>query len=145
MNRSDIIGKIMILSFSDLEEYLFEKIKKILEDENMDIIQQTVDIKRSFKELEIDSKKQLVFRNGVLIHMSRHEFLTLYCLSKNPGRVFSKKQIYRVVYGEEEVETVSNIIYCLIRNLRKKLEADPRHPKYIQTVRGVGYKFVDTE
>lgn len=37
--------------------------------------------------------------------------------------------------------TIDNIIYCLIRSLRKKLEPDPRHPRYIHTVRGVGYKF----
>ena len=43
------------------------------------------------------------------------------------------------------MEDIDNIIYCLIRNLRKKLETDPRHPEYIQTIRGVGYKFVIPE
>lgn len=43
------------------------------------------------------------------------------------------------------MEDIDNIIYCLIRNLRKKLETDPRHTEYIQTIRGVGYKFVIPE
>lgn len=58
------------------------------------------------------------------------------CLLVNyPGWVFTKEQIYEEVYGD-------NTIYCLVYSLRKKLEANS---KYIQTVRGVGYKFVIPE
>lgn len=143
--ESDIIGKIIILSLSESEEYIIEKIVALFFNENMDILQRTGDLKRNLRKLEIDSKKHLVFKNGIAIPLSSREFSALYCLARRPGIVFSKEQIYQIVYGEEPVETIDNIIYCLIRSVRKKLEDDPRHPEYIQTVRDVGYKFVIPE
>lgn len=56
--------------------------------------------------------------------------------------MFTKEQIYEEVYGDILSIYVDNTIYCLVYSLRKKLEANS---KYIQTVRGVGYKFVIPE
>ena len=75
------------------------------------------------------------------MELSPYEFRLLSYLARHPGKVFSKNQIFDAVYKEEEGETTDNIIYCLVCSLRKKLEPDPGHPKYIHTVRGVGYKF----
>ena len=54
----------------------------------------------------------------------------------SPNRVFTKEQIYQHIYEE-----VNNRIYGLIKNLRKKIEENPETPHYIETIRGVGYRF----
>lgn len=94
-----------------------------------------------FPELEIHTRWRQVYRNGQRIPLTQREYDTLLYLAANPGFVYTKNQIYQNIHYEEGLEGIDNIIYCLIRGLRKKLEPDPRHPKYIHTVRGVGYKF----
>lgn len=91
--------------------------------------------------LKISREKRTVRISGIRIHLSANEFELLFHLVSYPEYVFTKEQLYQSIYHEEPVESVDNIIYCLIRSLRKKLEPDPRHPKYIHTVKGVGYKF----
>ena len=61
-------------------------------------------------------------------------------LASNKGRVFTKKQIYTQVWAEEYAFDDSNIM-SFISKLRKKIEPNPEQPFYIQTVRGVGYRF----
>ena len=58
----------------------------------------------------------------------------------SPNRVFTKEQIYQHIYEEAESEE-NNRIYGLIKNLRKKIEENPETPHYIETIRGVGYRF----
>ncbi|MDO4275068.1 MAG: response regulator transcription factor [Eubacteriales bacterium] len=95
----------------------------------------------SFSDLTINSLQCKVFRNEIEIELTNLEFSALLYLAQQPGRVFTKEQIYQHLYPDELTGEINNIIYCLIRSLRKKLEPDPRHPKYIHMVRGVGYKF----
>lgn len=95
----------------------------------------------SFSDLTIYPYECRVLWQEKEIRLTNLEYETLLHLAKYPGRVFTKRQIYQHLYEEEPAGDVNNIIYCLIRGLRKKLEPDPRHPKYIHTVRGVGYKF----
>ncbi|MBS6680102.1 MAG: winged helix-turn-helix transcriptional regulator [Roseburia sp.] len=68
------------------------------------------------------------------------EFEILQLLAKNPGRVFSKEQIYDMVWYEPYAGDY-NIVMSHISHIREKIEDDPSHPVYIQTVWGVGYKF----
>ena len=70
-----------------------------------------------------------------------YEFHTLAYLASQPGRVFTKEQIYQAVWKEEPVD-VSSAVFCIIRNIRQKLRKVTKK-EYIQTVWGVGYKFVD--
>ena len=70
-----------------------------------------------------------------------YEFQTLVYLANQPGRVFTKEQIYQAVWKEEPVE-VSSAVFCIIANIRQKLRKVTKK-EYIQTVWGVGYKFVD--
>lgn len=98
-----------------------------------------------FSNLEIHLREQIVYLNGAVVPMSCYEFNALSYLAKHPGWVFNKEQIYEAVYGNEKIDNVDNIIYCLIFGLRNKLEENSKHPKYIQTVWGVGYKFVVPE
>ena len=79
------------------------------------------------------------------VQMCKSLFRVLYLLAEHPGWVFTKEQIYEEIYGEESVIDIDNTIYCLIRDLRKKFEFSPIYAKCIQTVRGVGYKFVIPE
>lgn len=68
-------------------------------------------------------------------------FQTLVYLARQPGRVFTKEQIYQAVWKEEPVD-VSSAVFCIIANIRQKLRKVTKK-EYIKTVRGVGYKFVD--
>lgn len=138
--------KMMVLIFSEYEKSKIDKIWEYLKTENnVEQIYSLTDSIKYFKTLEIDVKKRKVYKNGIEISLSHLEFLTLQFLSEHPKWVFTKKQIFEFVYGKSEAENINNTVYCLIHSLRKKIEKDPCHPQYIQTVKGVGYKFVDPE
>lgn len=93
-----------------------------------------------FKEMVIDKANRLVTINGNIIDLTGKEFDLLFFLATNKGRVFTKKQIYTQVWEEDYAFDDSNIM-SFISKLRKKIEPNPELPFYIQTVRGVGYRF----
>lgn len=133
----------MVLTFSDSEENIMNKILEAVKgDPKMEKVQNPTSDILTFLGLEIHLKEQAVYRTGELVPLSYQEFITLSHLAQHPGWVFSKEQIYDVVYGNKFEGDLDNMVYCLIHSLRKKLETDPQHPKFIQTVRGVGYKFI---
>ncbi|MBE6050237.1 MAG: response regulator transcription factor [Clostridium sp.] len=88
--------------------------------------------------VDIDSFK--VEKNGIGIDLSPMEFKILVKLMKSPGKVFTKAQIYQSISGEF-FKSDENTIMVHISKLRDKLEDDSKNPKYIKTVRGLGYKF----
>ena len=136
-----VIGKIMILSFSDAEEHILDKLKTVFEDEkNIEYIEIMPKSVLRFHELEIHVKEQEVYRRGIRVSLSRQEFLALQLLSEHPGWVCTKEQIYDAVCSDPKFGSIDNSVYCLIKGIRKKLKNE-----YIQTVRGVGYKFVIPE
>lgn len=92
------------------------------------------------KEMVIDKTNRLFTVRGNIVELTGKEFDLLYFLATNKGRVFTKKQIYTQVWEEDYAFDDSNIM-SFISKLRKKIEPDPEHPFYIQTVRGVGYRF----
>lgn len=96
----------------------------------------------SFSDLEIHLHEQTAYLHHKPVLMSHYEFQTLCFFAQHPGWVLSKEQIYEAVYHCEIPENIDNIVYCLIHNLRNKIETDTQHPQYIHTVRGVGYKFI---
>ena len=63
----------------------------------------------------------------------------MYC-ARHQGKILTKAQIYEAVWGEPYVYDDGNIM-AVISRLRKKLEQDPAHPVYLQTVKGIGYRF----
>ena len=93
-----------------------------------------------FEGIEIDVSKRLVYRDKREINVTCIEFEILYLLARNPGRVFSKEQIYDFVW-KESYSGDYNIVMSHIRNIREKIEDNPSKPVYIQTVRGAGYRF----
>lgn len=92
-------------------------------------------------DLIINKTTRVVVVDGQIVDMPLKEFELLYLLAKNRGRVFSRDGLLEKIWGYDylgETRTVD----VHIRNLRKKIEEDDNHPRYIKTVRGVGYKFV---
>lgn len=79
-------------------------------------------------------------RNEDEITLTYTEFEILQLLASNPGTVFSKEQIYDIVW-KELYSGDYNIVMSHVRNIREKIEDNPSKPVYIQTVWGVGYRF----
>lgn len=88
----------------------------------------------------LDEDGCCLYVEGALVELSAKEYLILQVLMKNPGKVFTKKQLYRQVW-EEDLYYDDNTIMVHISRLRNKIETDPRNPEYIKTIRGIGYKF----
>jgi two-component system, OmpR family, alkaline phosphatase synthesis response regulator PhoP len=76
------------------------------------------------------------------IELTATEFELLATMMRQPGRVFTRGQLLDGIRGEQ-VESFERAIDAHIKNLRRKLEPDPRNPQYVLTVYGVGYKFTD--
>lgn len=94
-------------------------------------------------ELEVHPKSRRVVMQGKDISLTPKEFDILYFLIQNKGEVFTKEQIYKVVWSDNYLLDDSNIM-AFIRKLRKKIEPNPDEPKYILTIWGIGYKFNDS-
>ena len=94
----------------------------------------------SYDGLLIDFDARSVTTENEMFELPPKEFDVLIYCAKNQGRILTKQQIYEAVWGEPYVYDDSNIMAGISR-LRKKLEADPGNPKYIQTVKGIGYRF----
>ncbi len=92
------------------------------------------------KDMVIDKVNRTVAVRNLSVELTGKEFDLLLFLASNKGRVFTKKQIYTQVWAEEYAFDDSNIM-SFISKLRKKIEPNPEQPFYIQTVRGVGYRF----
>ena len=94
----------------------------------------------AFDGLQIDFENRSIITENGIFELPPKEFdLLLYC-AKHQGKILTKQQIYEEVWGEEYCYDDSNIM-AIISRLRKKLEANPSSPKYIQTVKGIGYRF----
>ncbi|MCR8984576.1 response regulator transcription factor [Brevibacillus laterosporus] len=95
----------------------------------------------TFKGITIDLKKYTVHLAGEKISLTAKEFELLKFFASHPEQVFTKTQLFHQVWNSEYVED-DNTVMVHIRKLRMKIEANPSDPKYIQTVWGIGYKFV---
>lgn len=94
----------------------------------------------SFEGLVIDRDTRIVHVRDEPIELHAKEFNILYYLASNPGTILTKQQIYEEVWQEPYAYDDNNIM-GYISKLRKYIEADPNQPMYIQTVKGVGYRF----
>jgi DNA-binding response OmpR family regulator len=96
-----------------------------------------------FPGLEINLSTYQVFLNGKEVSLSAKEFEILVILAQHPHRVFKIDDLYQRIWGSDSFGDTRTLIVH-ISNLRKKVESDIANPKYILTVRGVGYKFNHT-
>ena len=90
-------------------------------------------------DLEIHHEQRRVLMAGREVELNHGEYAMLYCMASSPGQVFSKAQLYEAAWGEEYLHGTNSVENTIWR-LRKKLEKEPRHPTYIKTVVGMGYK-----
>ncbi|SHE97737.1 DNA-binding response regulator, OmpR family, contains REC and winged-helix (wHTH) domain [Seinonella peptonophila] len=131
----------MVKPFNPLE--LVARIKAQLR--RQDFFQQS---SQNFSEIRvndliIDKNKHVVKVEGREVSLTPIEFSILELLASQRGQVFSTEQIYQQVWNETSAYYSRNTIMVHIRNLREKIEVNPRKPEYIKTVWGVGYKIED--
>lgn len=89
--------------------------------------------------LILDDNRKEVSVDGQSVHLTPLEYKILHLLIRNPGRVFSIDEIYEQVW-REEAYNAENTVTVHIRRIREKIEINPKEPKYIKVVWGIGYK-----
>ena len=137
----DVYGKILVLTFENSEEEILNHILSCVSTgaRAFQVIENAKTNLR-FNGLEIDDINRSVRKQKQDIDLTFTEFEILYLLANSPGRVFSKEQIYDIVW-KESYSGDYNIVISHIRNIREKIEDNPSKPVHIQTVWGVGYRF----
>lgn len=88
--------------------------------------------------LELDEEKASLTLDGNPVKLTPLEFKVLALLMKYPGRVFSAEELYERVWNEKAITTDTVMVH--IRKIREKIELDPKNPRYVKVVWGVGYK-----
>jgi len=96
----------------------------------------------SISDIVIDIPRMRVTRGDTEIELTATEFQVLVAMAREPGRVFTRGHLLDVVHGIV-IESYERAIDAHIKNIRRKLEPDAAHPRYILTVHGVGYRFAD--
>jgi len=131
----------LILTFEDSEEEILNHIISCV-NTGARVFQVIENAKTnlSYGDIVILLDKRELFRKQEKIDLSFIEFEILHLLMRSPGRVFSKEQIYDIIWNEPYSGDY-NVVMRHICNIREKIEDDPGQPMYIQTVRGVGYRF----
>ncbi|CAI3305650.1 helix-turn-helix domain-containing protein [Enterococcus gallinarum] len=138
MRGGGIYGKLLVVSFDDNEEHLFQQTVKWLSSkfESNPIL-----IEKRVTGFDIDVyTRTFTNEHGKSIYLTSKEFDLLYFLFCHKGQVFTKDQLYENFWGFHNAPEGSNLT-SFIRKLRKKIEPFPDNPQYILTVWGVGYKF----
>ena len=94
------------------------------------------DLKRvvEFENIKIDLNKQLIFKNEIEFKINNTEKIILEKMINNPGKTFERIEIGKLIDLDKE-----RSIDVIITRLRKKIELDPKNPKFLQTIRGAGY------
>jgi len=95
----------------------------------------------AFGEVEMDLQRLQVHREGKLIYLTPTEFRLLRYLVAHPDRPFSRDQLIEAVWGYDSSVGNQRTVDVHMRHLRVKLETDPSTPRWLVTVRGIGYKF----
>jgi DNA-binding response OmpR family regulator len=119
---------------------LVARVKAVLRRASRD--DQTGDVLLPLGDLVLDPQRLTVTRDGALVDVTATEFRLLAALARHPGRVFTRAQLLDVIRGPDggDGEAFDRAIDAHVKNLRRKLEADTRNPRYVLTVYGVGYK-----
>jgi len=89
--------------------------------------------------LSIDLERRAVSLDGVVVDLTRTEFDILAAMAAHPGRVYTRLQLLEIATGDT-FEGYERTIDAHVKNIRKKLGEDPKRPRYVHTVFGVGYK-----
>jgi DNA-binding response OmpR family regulator len=95
----------------------------------------------SLGDLVLDTEKRKVTLKGRRVVLTPHEFTILKSLMSAPGKVFTRDELLSRLYPMEEVTVVDRVVDVHVGRLRQKIENDPSNPRYVLTVRGMGYQF----
>ena len=87
-----------------------------------------------------DNETLKLYKDGTELPLSAKESAIMKLFLDNPNRIFAKTTLYDLIWGNTNVDDSAIVVY--INRLRNKIEADPSHPQHIQTVRGLGYRFI---
>ncbi len=109
---------------------LLLRIKNILEKTKKSDLKRFIE----FENIKIDLNKQLIFKNKVEFKINNTEKIILEKMINNPGKTFERMEIGKLIDLDKE-----RSIDVIITRLRKKIELDPKNPKFLQTIRGAGY------
>lgn len=93
----------------------------------------------TYGNLSIDKEKCFAYKDGKPIELGAKEYKLLLHFMENPERVFTKRQLYQAVW-DEDYYFDDNTIMVHISRIRSRIEDDPQNPKYLKTIRGIGYK-----
>ncbi|MCM0647281.1 response regulator transcription factor [Clostridium swellfunianum] len=94
-------------------------------------------------DLEVDIKKMIVKKQGKAVSLTTNEFKVLTILLTNPGQVFSRDQLVEKAFGMD-YEGFDRTVDTYIKNIRHKIEDNPKEATYITTIYGMGYKFISS-
>ena len=129
------MSKIVILSFSEGEEEVCQRILQIVSEstrfEGCNELQGEKNI--SIGEMKLNLAEKNVVIHGAEVMLTNREFEILYLLAQSPGRVFSKEQIYDIVW-QEPYSGDYNIVMSHIRHIREKIEDNPGKPHFAVTI-----------
>ena len=96
--------------------------------------------KITYHQLQLDELTQEVTKNGLPVELTDTEYSILLLLLMHPGQIFSTEHLYESIWNEPYYYGANNVIMVHIRNLRRKIEDDPKNPTLIKTVWGRGYR-----
>ena len=135
------MDEIIVIRAADPDGSIFKAIVNALKDKRTEAVHvaDTVSSVLRVGELEIHHEYRWVMMAGREVELNHGEYAMLYCMASSPGQVFSKAQLYEAAWGEEYLRGTNSVENTIWR-LRRKLEEDPRHPAYIKTVVGTGYR-----
>jgi two-component system response regulator ResD len=102
---------------------------------------ETAPTRLAFDGLELDGTTREVSRDGELVRLTAKEFDLLFFLASHPREVFAREQLMRSIWGYEAALDTGTVTVH-VRRLRAKVEHDPAQPRHLETVWGVGYRFV---
>lgn len=108
---------------------------QILEEKAFEIV--------TYGDISIDKNKCCAYRDGELIELGAKEYKLLLFFMEHPEKVFTKRQLYQAVWDEEYYDD-DNTIMVHISRIRSRIETDSQKPRYLKTIRGIGYKLHDT-
>lgn len=119
---------------------LFARMQAILRRSTQDLKPLAAKMNWNNGELVIDYERREVHKRGKVVMMTPIEWKILSAFTKYPQRVFTRENLIEVAF-DLNFDGYDRVIDTHIKNLRKKIEDDPKKPIYIRTVRGIGYKF----
>lgn len=91
-------------------------------------------------ELRADTAKGIVYKNGAELYLTRLEYKLLLLFMNRPGQLITRDALFQEIWNITHEDITDNTLSVHIKRLREKIEDDPQNPRYIQTVRGMGYK-----